>query len=225
MHRRDGDVVAPEHEAPPIGILAVQGDFALHRQMLERLGRPARLIRRPDDLAGLAGIIIPGGESTTMLKVCRESGLFERLRTCANDGVPFFGTCAGLILMAGVVENPPQESLGMLAVTVRRNGYGRQIDSFVGEIDAPEVSATPLEGVFIRAPVITELGPAVQVLGQRGGQPVLVRQGPHLAATFHPELTEQTDLHRYFLAMIDARRGRRDQPQPDKEPSCPSSIP
>ena len=186
-----------------VGILAVQGDFELHAKMLERLGVEWKLVKRPEDLVGAAALIMPGGESTTMLKFFAEEGLGPAVKKfAAAQGKPIFGTCAGAILLAREVLNPPQDHLGLLDVTIERNAYGRQIDSSVEQGDCPEISSEPVEMVFIRAPIIRRVGEGVRVLGRAGGLPVLVEQGNILAATFHPELTTDETIHRYFLGKI-----------------------
>jgi 5'-phosphate synthase pdxT subunit len=184
-----------------IGILAVQGDFEAHGKMLARLGVDPRFVRVPADLEGLRGVVLPGGESSTHLKVLSEEGLLEALRTFAANGGAFFGTCAGAILLAREVKNPAQTSLGLLDLTVLRNGYGRQLASEV-RFGATKLKAEPLEMVFIRAPVIERIGAGVEALAELEGKPVMVRQGRVLAATFHPELTDDTTVHEYFLTMI-----------------------
>jgi pyridoxal 5'-phosphate synthase pdxT subunit len=191
-----------------IGVLAVQGDFEAHGRMLERLhGRPVWL-RRPADLAGVDGVILPGGESTTMLKFLEEEGLESAIGEFAARGGPIFGTCAGTILLAREVRNPPQRSLGLLDAEVSRNAYGRQIASEVRS-EVTCLKDEPMEMVFIRAPIIESVGPSVEVLASLGGKPVLVRQENILAATFHPELTADTTVHELFLRMAaDWRRGR-----------------
>jgi pyridoxal 5'-phosphate synthase pdxT subunit len=183
----------------PVGILAVQGDFALHAKMLDRIGAPWRLVKHASDLDEAGALIIPGGESTTMLKFFAGEGLAASIKKFAEAGKPVFGTCAGAILLAKDVLNPPQERLGLIDITVERNGYGRQIDSAVRQGDCPALADHPLEMVFIRAPVIRRVGEGVRVLGRAGGLPVLVEQENILAATFHPELTEDETIHRYFL--------------------------
>jgi 5'-phosphate synthase pdxT subunit len=182
-----------------IGILAVQGDFELHARMLERLGAAWKLVKRPQDSADVGGLIMPGGESTTMLKFFASEGLGPAVMNFAAQGKPIFGTCAGAILLAKDVTNPPQESLALLDITIERNAYGRQIDSRVRRGECPELSDHPLEMVFIRAPIIRRVGEGVRVLGTCDGLPVLVEQSNLLAATFHPELTEDETIHRYFL--------------------------
>ncbi len=188
-----------------VGILAVQGDYEAHGRMLERLGVEYSLIRKPEDLAGVGGVILPGGESTTQLKVMKEEGLAEALRKLAADGGAFFGTCAGVILLAREVSNPEQESLDLADLKVVRNGYGRQLDSHVTP-GACKLSPAPVEMVFIRAPVIAAVGPGVEVLAEVAGRPVLVQQGRVLAATFHPELTSDTTIHEHFLSLVSNGR-------------------
>ncbi|MFZ3217448.1 MAG: pyridoxal 5'-phosphate synthase glutaminase subunit PdxT [Candidatus Acidiferrales bacterium] len=187
-----------------IGIVAIQGDYQAHAKVLQRLGVEYRFVRTPGDLQGIAGVILPGGESTTHLKVMREEGLFDALKTFAADGGAFFGTCAGTILLAKEVHGPAQASLGLLDAAVLRNGYGRQVASDV-HMGQTKLREQPLEMVFIRAPIIETVGADVEVLAQDAGHPVLVRQGRILAATFHPELTDDTAVHEYFVHM--ARNG------------------
>jgi pyridoxal 5'-phosphate synthase pdxT subunit len=184
-----------------IGIVAIQGDYEAHGRMLERLGVEHVFVRTPADLAGVDGVILPGGESTTHLKVMKEEGLFDALKKFAADGGTFFGTCAGAILLAKDVHGPKQASLGLLDVSILRNGYGRQLESTV-HIGYTKLAAEPIEMVFIRAPIIESTGKGVEVLAEDEGHPVLVREGPILAATFHPELTNDTAVHEYFLAMV-----------------------
>jgi 5'-phosphate synthase pdxT subunit len=187
-----------------IGILAVQGDYEAHGRMLERLGVEYALVRTPEEMAGLSGLILPGGESTTHWKVLNEEGLRGELEKFAAEGGAFFGTCAGAILLAREVRHPAQGSLGILDMVVERNGYGRQVASDVG-FGASKLKAEPLEMVFIRAPIIEAVGPGVEVLAEFEGRPVLVEQGRAMAATFHPELTEDGTVHERFLKM--ARNG------------------
>jgi len=190
-----------------IGILAIQGDFEAHSKALEHIGAHWRFVKKASDLAGLSGLILPGGESTTFLKILQAEAFFEAIRQF-GDSHPVFGTCAGAILLAEKVENPPQLSLGLLHMTVRRNAYGRQLSSSVRVLDvAPEIqtgseAGTPLEAILIRAPVIVEAASQVRTLARLDGHPVLVRQRSLLAATFHPELTSDTRVHRYFSQMI-----------------------
>jgi pyridoxal 5'-phosphate synthase pdxT subunit len=187
-----------------IGILAIQGDFEAHAQMLDRLGVVHSFVRAPEDLAGLSGVILPGGESTTHLKVMTEEGLFGALKQFAAKGGAFFGTCAGTILLAREVHNPAQASLGLLDVSVQRNGYGRQLASEV-HFAPTKLRVEPLEMVYIRAPIIESVGAGVEILAEDRGHPVLVRQGRILASTFHPELTSDTAVHELFLKL--ARNG------------------
>jgi len=184
---------------PMIGILAVQGDFAMHAKMLDRIGAKYKLVKHVDDLAGVDALILPGGETTTMLKFLTERKIGEAIRQFANENKPVFGTCAGAILMAREVLNPEQESLGLIDISIERNAYGRQVDSSIQQGECPELSDRPVEMVFIRAPIIRRVGEGVKVLGNAGGLPVLVEQGNLLAASFHPELTTDETVHRYFL--------------------------
>ncbi len=182
-----------------IGVLALQGDFAAHRRRLEELGAEVVEVRKPGQLEDIDGLVIPGGESSTFLKLLGEQG-FQKLSEFVHSK-PTFGTCAGTILLAKDVENPPQEGLGALDITVRRNAYGRQIDSSI-ETLATKLGSEPLEQVYIRAPRIERAGPGVEILAERDGHPVLVRQGKTMAATFHPELSEDRRVHAEFLKMV-----------------------
>jgi 5'-phosphate synthase pdxT subunit len=185
-----------------IGILAIQGDYEAHAKMLDRIGVAHGYVRTSDDLNGLDGIILPGGESTTHLKVLTEEGMFEPLRKFGADGGPVYGTCAGAILLAREVHGPPQASLGLLDASVLRNGYGRQLASDVHVVQT-KLREQRIEMVFIRAPIFETVGPKVEVLAEFGGHPILVRQGNILASTFHPELTEDTTIHEYFARMAN----------------------
>jgi 5'-phosphate synthase pdxT subunit len=187
-----------------IGILAVQGDYEAHAAVFARLGAEYVLVRSLAEMAGVDALVLPGGESTTQLKFLSEEGLDRAIQNLAARGGAFFGTCAGAILLAKEVRNPPQQSLGLADITVARNGYGRQLSSEV-RVGSSKLSEAPLEMVFIRAPVIERVGPGVEVLAESQGRPALVRQGRVLVATFHPELTSDTSVHEYFLKM--ARRG------------------
>ena len=186
-----------------IGVLAVQGDFEAHGGMLVRLGAEPVYVRAPEQLEGLEGLIIPGGESTTMLKFLEGEGLFDAIRSFAGRR-PVLGTCAGAILMANEVARPAQRSLGLMDIAIERKAYGRQVDSHIASV-APLADFTertepgPLEAVFIRAPIIRRVGPEARVLLRHDDDPILVEQGPHLAATFHPELTSDTRVHGLFL--------------------------
>ena len=186
----------------PIGVLAIQGDFALHAKMLERIGAPYKLVKHVAQLAEVSGLVMPGGESTTMLKFFEKEGMGEAIKEFVAAGQPVFGTCAGAILLAKEVLNPAQERLALLDITIERNAYGRQVDSSVRQGDCPALSERPVEMVFIRAPIIRRVGEAVRVLGRCDGLPVLVEQGNVLAATFHPELTEDESVHRYFIEKL-----------------------
>ncbi len=190
----------------PVGILAIQGDFELHAKMLDRTGTPWKLIKHVADLQEVSGLILPGGESTTMLNVFADEGMDVAIRDFAAAGKPIFGTCAGTILLAKEVLSPPQDRLGLMDITVERNAYGRQIDSSVCRGECPDLADHPVEMVFIRAPIIRRVGEGVRVLGRADGLPVLVEQGNVLAATFHPELTEDETIHRYFLTKIESLR-------------------
>lgn len=187
-----------------VGIVAIQGDYEAHGKALDRLGVAHRFVRTPGDLAGLAGVILPGGESTTHLKVMREEGLFDALKQFALDGGAFFGTCAGAILLARDVHGPAQQSLGLLDIAILRNGYGRQLASDV-HMSQTKLRKEPLEMVFIRAPIIESIGKGVEVLAEDAGHPVLVQQGRILAATFHPELTDDTTVHEYFVHRLNGK--------------------
>ena len=185
-----------------IGILAVQGDFAAHAAMLAGLGVETVEVRAVKELDGCDGLILPGGESTTQLQFLLEEGLFDAVKQFAADGGAIFGTCAGAILLATRVNNPPQASLGLLDMTVLRNAYGRQLASNVF-FGPSKLTDAPMEMVFIRAPVIDRVGPGVEVLAEHDGKPVLARKANVMAATFHPELTQDTSVHRYFLKLVE----------------------
>ena len=182
-----------------IGVLALQGDFDAHRLRLELLGAKVTLVRKPAELDGVDGLIIPGGESGTFLKLLGDDGLRQLEHFVTNR--PTFGTCAGCILLAREVENPPQPGLGALDIRVRRNAYGRQLESSIRQ---GTFQGRQLEMVFIRAPKIVQVGEGVEVLGVEGTDPVLVRKGKILAATFHPEMSEDIAVHRYFLEVVAA---------------------
>jgi 5'-phosphate synthase pdxT subunit len=189
-----------------VGVLALQGDFAAHAAALKRAGAEPVLVREREQFASIDGLVIPGGESTTMLKLLRYDGLMDTLAEFGGRK-PVFGACAGAILLAERVLNPEQESLGLIDIDIERNAYGRQIDSHVSLLDAePEFErrAAPgrLEAVFIRAPKIRRVGPGVKVLARHAGDPVLVEQGKRLAATFHPELTADLRIHKLFLEKL-----------------------
>lgn len=191
-----------------VGVLAIQGDFAAHVQALTSVGVNALEVRSPETLVAIDGLIIPGGESTTMIKFIEEERLRQPIIEFANAGHPVFGTCAGAIVLARAVYNPPQASLGLIDIAVERNAFGRQVDSFIGEADA-RFDGGPLEAVFIRAPRIKNVGPGIEVLATLNNEPVLVRGGDVLVATFHPELTQDPRVHQLFLGMIEASNTRR----------------
>jgi pyridoxal 5'-phosphate synthase pdxT subunit len=190
-----------------IGVLALQGDFALHARALEKCGVEPVEVRKPHELDEVEGLVMPGGESTTLLKLMDAWDFVPALEKFHSAGKPIFGTCAGLILLAREVESPKQLSLGLIDVTVERNAYGRQRESFeatgTARLDADPI---PLEMVFIRAPRIKRVGPRVQVLAEYRGEPVMARQDRVLVATFHPELTDKTTVHQYFCDLV--RRSR-----------------
>ena len=189
-----------------IGVLALQGDFALHAKALQRCGADAVEVRKPEQLHDVDGLIIPGGESTTLLKLMNEWGFVPALEKFHAAGKPIFGTCAGLIVTARDVTNPPQLSLGLIDVGVERNAYGRQRESFeTGGTATLDGRRVPIEMVFIRAPRIRRVGPGVETLAAHGDEPVMARQGSVLVATFHPELTDDTTVHRYFCQMVKGR--------------------
>jgi 5'-phosphate synthase pdxT subunit len=184
-----------------VGVLALQGDFREHEEALRRLGVEAKEVRKPEHLLGLKALIVPGGESTTIGKLAREYGLEEAVRQRVEErSLALFGTCAGAIWMAKeILGYPEQPRLGVLDVAVERNAFGRQVESFQEEVQVKGLG--PFPGVFIRAPVFRRLGEGVEVLAELGGLPVLVRQGRLLASSFHPELTQDPRLHRYFLEL------------------------
>ncbi len=185
-----------------IGVLALQGDFDAHRRRLEELGAQVVLVRKPEQLDEIDGLVIPGGESGTFLKLLGEKG-FDKLKQFVQRK-PTFGTCAGAILLASEVENPKQAGLGALDIRIRRNAYGRQIDSSIreGKFLENDHQQSPIEMVFIRAPKIEHVGDGVEVLAREGKDPVVVRQGKTMAATFHPELSEDRRIHQAFLDLI-----------------------
>jgi len=185
-----------------IGVLALQGDFDAHRRRLEELGAEVLLVKKPEQLDAIDGLVIPGGESGTFLKLLGDAG-FEKLKQFVHSK-PTFGTCAGAILLATEVENPKQQGLGALNIRIRRNAYGRQIDSSIreGKFLNHDNHESPLEMVFIRAPRIEHVGAGVEIIATEGADPVAVRQGRAMAATFHPELSEDTRVHQAFLDLV-----------------------
>jgi 5'-phosphate synthase pdxT subunit len=200
---------------PTIGVLALQGDVREHALAFEGLGVTVRDVRRPDDMEGLAGLVLPGGESTTLSLLLGSSGLFDPLAAALRSGLPVFGTCAGMILLASDVRDgrEDQRRFDVIDLTIRRNGYGRQAASFETQLAVPSLGEDPLPAVFIRAPVVEAAGPGVEVLATLPGtdgapdRPVVCRQGSVLVASFHPELTTDRRLHRLFLDMTDEESG------------------
>lgn len=194
-----------------IGVLALQGDFDAHRRRLENLGAEVVLVKKPEQFDQVDGLVIPGGESGTFLKLLGEAG-FEKLKEFVRLK-PTFGTCAGAILLAKEVENPAQAGLGALNIRIRRNAYGRQIDSsirtgkFLRDLEG-QLAESPIEMVFIRAPKISHIGDGVEVLATEGSDPVVVRQGRAMAATFHPELSDDSRVHQVFLDLVTNGRPR-----------------
>jgi 5'-phosphate synthase pdxT subunit len=190
-----------------VGILALQGDVAEHGAALTELGVQARPVRRPEDLAGLDGIVLPGGESTTMSMLLESSGLADPLGKELDAGLPALGTCAGMILLGAVVVDgrPDQRCYGAIDITVRRNGFGRQLESFECDLDVPAFGDGPLHAVFIRAPMVQATGAGVEVLATLAEPdvPVLCREGAVLVSAFHPELTADRRVHRLFVSMIE----------------------
>lgn len=204
----DASQLAPTSAAisktPLIGVLALQGDYEAHARAFEKAGARTVLVRNPEQLADLDGLVIPGGESTTMLKFLEKNHFFEALEQYVSS-MPCFATCAGCILLAREVLHPKQRSLGVLDATVERNAYGRQIDSTILTLPT-KLDGGPLEMVFIRSPRITRVGPAVEVLAERDGFPTLVRQKNLLVATFHPEMTADSRIQKLFLEMVAAHQ-------------------
>lgn len=189
-----------------IGVLALQGAFVEHEAMLRRLGVHTRQVRYSHDLEGLDGLIIPGGESTSIGYLAQRRGLLEPIQEFARSGRPIWGTCAGMILLAKEIVDgiPGQPTLSLMDITVRRNAFGRQVNSFETDLQVPALGDPPFPAVFIRAPVIERVGPGVEVLASlEDGAPVAVRQGNLLATAFHPELTSDTRFHKYFLRMAE----------------------
>jgi 5'-phosphate synthase pdxT subunit len=182
-----------------IGVLALQGAFREHQNALTRIGTESVQVKKPEHLEGIDALIIPGGESTTMGKLLNNYRLFEPLRRLGEEGLPIFGTCAGLIMLAKDIAGSAQPRLGLMNVTVERNAFGRQVDSFESDLEIPVLGDGPFRAVFIRAPYITAVRPEVEVLAQFGDKIIFARQGRFLAAAFHPELTDDLRVHRYFL--------------------------
>jgi 5'-phosphate synthase pdxT subunit len=195
--------VAGKDRPIKIGVLALQGDFAKHIETLERLGVQAVPVRLPEELRKVDGLIIPGGESTTVGKLMSRFGVDEAIVRRVEEGMPIFGTCTGMILLARGIEGSDQPRLGLMNVTVRRNAFGRQVDSFEADLDISEIAGEPVRAVFIRAPLVTEVHNGARVLGSLpDGGVVFVREGNRLAAAFHPELTDDSRVHEYFVQMV-----------------------
>ena len=188
-----------------IAVLALQGDFAAHRHRLDEMGLDSFEARKPEELEGAAGLVVPGGESTTLWKFFESAPWEDAIRRFAATGAPVLGTCAGAIVLAREVTNPAQKGLDVIDISVERNAYGRQADSFVGHVDAPGLGER-LPAVFIRAPKIRRVGPGVEILATREAEPVLVRQNNVVAATFHPELTEDATVHELAFAVLCGQR-------------------
>jgi 5'-phosphate synthase pdxT subunit len=187
-----GGSTAPREREPLIGVLALQGDFQAHTRVLERLGARVREVRLTSELDALEGLVIPGGESTTMMLGVRRENLLEPVRELAGEGLPLLGSCAGLIML-------DREHLGVMDISAKRNAFGRQINSFEADLDFKGAGEGPLRGVFIRAPWIAEYGPDVEILAELDGHPVAAREGHRLAVAFHTELGEDDRIHRLFL--------------------------
>ena len=201
--------------APTIGVLALQGDVREHLAVLRSQGAVAVTVRRPAELAAVDGLVVPGGESTTMANLAQRFGLLEPLRDAVAAGLPTYGSCAGMIMLADTVLDAPagQQTIGGLDVTVRRNAFGRQVDSFETQVDVAGVAGGPVHAVFIRAPWVEEVGPDVEVLGrvvggEADGKIVAVRQGHLVATSFHPELTGDPRVHAMFVELVRAARAR-----------------
>ncbi len=192
-----------------IGVLDLQGAVREHLAVLERLGVRTCRVRLADELDGVDGLIIPGGESTTVGKLLERRGIGAKLRERAGQGMPVFGTCMGLIMLAQRIEDSDQARLGLMDIGVRRNAFGRQVDSFEADLDTPSLGAEPVRAVFIRAPIVTDTGSGVEVLATWEGQPVAVRDGHHLGTAFHPELTDDTRFHELFVRMVEESREDR----------------
>lgn len=209
MGGRAPDEVTPTPGAPTVGVLALQGDVLEHLRALRHVGANATRVRRVEDLDAIDGLVIPGGESTTIGRLLEITGMFEPLRTRIATGLPVFGTCAGLILLSReLAQDRPQPLLGGLDVVTRRNAFGRQVDSFETDIDVVGLDGGPLHAVFIRAPWIEERGDGVEVLAEVNGRAVLVSEGHVLGAAFHPELGGDSRLHRLFVERIEVARSR-----------------
>ena len=194
--------------AKRVGVLALQGAFREHRQVLEGLGCEAVEVRTVSDLDNINGLIIPGGESTTMGKLLQIDGLGDKIKDLAAEDFPIFGTCAGMILLSKHVDDSEQYRLGLMDMAVRRNAFGRQIASFETDLEVPALGSDPVRAVFIRAPFIREVAPNVGILAEYDGKIIFVRQGNMLASAFHPELTPDHRVHQYFLDILDEQMSK-----------------
>ena len=183
----------------PIGVLGLQGNVKEHVDMLEGITRDVRVVKKASQIKGLDGLVIPGGESTTIFPLLKKYKIDKEIK---KANLPIFGTCAGAVIMAKEILNMDQNTLNLMDFTVERNAYGRQVDSFETDLKIPKIGNVPLNGVFIRAPIIKSVGKGVEVLAKQNGDPVLVRDGKFLASTFHPELTDDTRVHEYFLNLL-----------------------
>jgi len=188
-----------------IGVLALQGAFREHARMFGELGVDTELVKLPKHLDGVDGIVIPGGESTTMGKLLRENKLLEPVQELGRSGTPMFGTCAGMIVLAKHIQGAEEPHLALMDIDVNRNSFGRQRDSFEADLDIPAIGAAPFPAVFIRAPHVTSIGSGVEVLAKYEDRVVAAREGHYLALSFHPELTDDNRLHAYFVDMIEGR--------------------
>ena len=208
--------IGPETSAAPtFGVLALQGDVREHERVLSSCGVPTRRVRTAHDLSEVDALVLPGGESTTMSKLAVDFGVLEPLRKARESGMPMYGSCAGMIMLADRLEGgrPDQQTIGGIDMTVRRNAFGRQVDSFEADLAMPALEGAPVHAVFIRAPWVDEVGPGVEVLGRveagsAAGRIVAVRQGPLVATSFHPELTGDHRVHEYFVRLVRAALAR-----------------
>ncbi len=188
-----------------VGVVAVQGDFEEHITLLKKLGVATREVRLPKDLQGIDALIIPGGESTTLRHLFDLYGLSDPITAVAASGTPTWGTCAGMIMLAGKLTDQRPEPLGIMDITVSRNAYGRQVDSFKADLEFPQLGKEPFHAIFIRAPAVAHVGPGIEVLGTLAdGTPVALRQRNILVTAFHPELTDDTRFHQYFLSLVNS---------------------
>jgi 5'-phosphate synthase pdxT subunit len=203
MHIERGERPLNGRFVMKIGVLGMQGDIEEHLSMLEKIGIPSIRVKSLKHLNSIDGLIIPGGESTTMVKLLKKTGLFDELIKRIKNGMPVYGTCAGMILLANkIVSHPEQESLKVLDIAVSRNGYGRQVDSFEVELSIPILGEMPFKAIFIRAPRITEVGREVEVLATYEETPVMVRSGNIFASSFHPEISNDTRIHELFAKVV-----------------------